>query len=82
MNLQAEWRKTLEEHFEVVRVQTMCRMTVHAATMTVDEVLQKFDLGATEHRGEDLTKLDPFDALKAEVKDSFCYVAYAILIGQ
>ncbi len=80
--IQAEWRKTIEDHFDVVKIQAMARIGVLVAAMPLENVLKKFDLGAVEHKGEDLARLDPAEALKGEIADSLCYVALAIHLGR
>jgi hypothetical protein len=49
---------------------------VLAWAMTLEEVLQKFDLGAAEHNDEDLAKLNALEALKQEVAHGLCYTAF------
>lgn len=79
--LREEWRETIEKHFQAVKMRAMVKAVEAISGLSVEDVLQKFDMGAAEHK-DNAKKIDSAKEFKNEMVDAVAYTALSLANGE
>ena len=69
----------IKENFETIKVETIENVVDHIASLSIEEVLEKFKKGAKENGKFDLESIACLFELRDECKDALSYSAMNIL---
>ena len=78
---QDSWRQTVEDHYDICRMRAMSRACEVISRLPIERVLTKFDVGAVEHQGNDISRLNPVAEFENEMCDAISYEALILSKG-